>query len=163
MKLFEIAREYEEILDDLYDENGEVNQEALIRLEQNELDMQKKAIAIASYIKNMDAEREAIDSAKKAMIDREKRYKKRIDELEGYLLTNMQQRQINKITCPYFEIRLKKCPVSVDVIDATQLPPNYTRIKTEILPDKINIKNDMLNGVIVPGCVLKTNLRLEIK
>ena len=163
MNLYEISKEYEEILNDLYDDEGNVNEQALMRLEQNDLSMQKKAIAIASYIKNMDAEREAIDSAKKAMADREKRYKKRIDELQGYLLTNMEKRQINIITCPYFEIKVKKCPASVDIYDESALPEEYKRTKVEILPDKIKMLAEMKVGVVIPGANLKHNMSLSIK
>ncbi len=67
MNLYQISQEYQEILNDLYDEEGNVNQGALMRLDSNEKAMEKKVIAVASYIKNMDAEREAIDIAKKAM------------------------------------------------------------------------------------------------
>lgn len=163
MNLYQISNEYNVILSELYDDEGVVNQSALAKLEQNDLAMEKKAIAIASFIKNMDAEREAIDAAKKAMAEREKRIKKRIDELEGYLLANMERRDIKQISCPYFEIKLKKCPPSVDITDASLLPPEFTRTKTEIFPDKIKIKEEMLVGVIVPGATLKTNLRLDIR
>ncbi len=163
MNLYQIDQQYSEILMDLYDENGEVNQTALAKLEQNDAALEKKAIAIASFIKNMDAERQAIDEAKKAMSEREKRFKKRIDELEGYLLANMEKRDIKHISCPYFDIKLKKCPVSVEITDASLLPEEYTRVKTEILPDKIKIKDEMLVGVLVPGAALKTNMRLEIR
>lgn len=163
MSLYQISNEYNEILSNLYDDDGVVNETELARLEANELAMEKKAIAIASFIKNMDAERVAIDTAKKAMADREKIYKKRIDELEGYLLSNMERRGITNVKCPYFEIKLKKCPPSVDVSDASLLPAEYTRTKTEIFPDKIKMKEEMMMGVLIPGASLKTNLRLEIK
>lgn len=163
MSLYQISADYQVILNELYDEDGIVNEAALVKLENNELAMEKKAIAIASYIKNLDAEREAIDGAKKAMSDREKQYKKRIDELEGYLLANMERRGMSHIKCAFFDIKLKKCPPSVDVVDANLLPPEYTRTKTEILPDKIKMKEEMLAGVIIPGASLKNNLRLEIR
>lgn len=163
MKLYEISKEYEEILEELYDEEGNVNQQALIKLEHNEVAMEKKAIAIASFIKNMEAEREAIDAAKKAMIEREKRFKKRIDELEGYLLFNMEKRGINKVSCPYFEIKLKKCPPSVKIESEDLIPPEYMRTKTEVSPDKAKMLQEMKVGVIIPGVSLQHNLTLDIK
>lgn len=163
MKLYEITNEYQEILDDLYDEEGNVNEMALAKLEQNEVAMEKKAVAIASYIKNMDAERTAIDEAKKAMADREKRYKKRISDLEGYLMVNMQKRGITQVKCPYFEIKVKKCPLSVDddTLDMDVLPDEYKRFKVE--PDKSKILGEMKVGVIIPGASLKQNIKLEIR
>lgn len=163
MNLYQISREYEEILNDLYDDEGNVNEQALMKLENNEIAMEKKAIAIASYIKNMDAEREGIASAKKAMAEREQRYKKRSDELLGYLLSNMERRGLTSVKCPYFEIKLKKCPPSVDILDESLLPPEYLRTKTEVSPDKVKMLQEMKVGVIIPGAGLKHNLKLDIQ
>lgn len=165
MKLYEISREYEEILQDLYDDEGNVNNQALTLLEENKTAMEAKAIAIASYIKNMDAERSAIDKAKKDMANREKRYKKEIEGLQGYLLTALQRRGIQSVKCPYFEIKVKKCPISVDddTLDMNLLPDEYKRFKTEVSPDKIKIKDEMMAGVVVPGASLKQNLSLVIR
>lgn len=163
MKLYEINKECEDILNDLYDENGEVNQQALVRLEQNELELEKKAIAVASFIKNLDAEREAITIAKKAMAERESKYKKRSEELQGYLLFNLEKRGITNISCPYFEIRVKKCPASVDIMDETIIPEEYMRTKTETLPDKVKMLQEMKAGVLISGVALKHNLKLDIQ
>lgn len=165
MKLFEISREYEEILNELYDEEGNINEQALIKLEHNEVAMEKKAIAIASFIQNLNAEREAIAKAKEGMAEREKRYKKKMDELQGYLLFNMEKRGMNEVKCPYFEIRLKKCPLSVDddTLDMDLLPDEYKRTKVKVEPDKVKILQEMKVGVIIPGVHLKQNLKLEIR
>lgn len=163
MKLYEINQEYEQILNDLYTDDGEVNQDALMRLEQNELDAEKKIVATACYIKNMEAEREAISAAKKAMAEREARYKKRADELQGYLLFNMEKRGISNVKSPYFEIKLKKCPASVDILDQAALPAEYLRTKTEVVPDKIKMLSEMKMGVIIPGASLKHNMKLDIQ
>lgn len=163
MNLFKINAEYEQILNNLYDDEGNMNTQELMKLEENEVALEKKAIAIASFIKNMDAERGAIDEAKKAMGEREKRFKKRIEDLEDYLQTNMERRGISHISCSYFDIKLKKCPPSVDIMDEDELPAEYKRTKTEILPDKIKIKEEMMAGVIIPGASLKHKLRLEIR
>lgn len=163
MNLYQISNEYQEILEELYDDEGNVNQTALVKLEQNEVAMEKKAIAIASFIKNLEAEREAIKQAKQDMAEREKRNKKREDELTGYLLSNMERRGVNKISCPYFQIKLKKCPPSVNIVDATLLPDEYKRIKTEVSPDKLKMLAEMKVGVIIPGAALQQNLTLEIR
>lgn len=163
MKLFEISKEYEEILDDLYDDEGNVNEQALVKLDENKQAMEQKAIAIASYIQNMSAEREAIKTAKQAMLEREKRYEKRIDDLQGYLLMNMERRGINLIKTPYFEIKLKKCPLSVRIDNEDAIPGEYKRTKTEVLPDKIKMLNEMKVGVIIPGVSLQQNIKLDIR
>lgn len=163
MSLYQISKEYEEILSNLYDDEDNINEKELMKLEENNIALEKKAIAIACFIKNMDAEREAIDNAKKSMIERERRYKKKIDDLQGYLLSNMERRGITNITCPYFEIKVKKCPPSVHISNESIVPLEYKREKIEILPDKIKMKEEMMMGVIIPGVTLKQGLRLDIK
>lgn len=165
MKLFEISREYEEILNDLYDDEGNINQEALVRLESNEHAMEKKAIAIASFIQNINAEREAIEKAKKAMIEREKHCEKIINEMKEKLLFGMQRRSITHVKCPYFEIKLKKCPLSVDDdrLNMDLLPDEYKNTKIEIKANKNKILQEMKMGVIIPGVSLKQNVKLDIR
>lgn len=163
MKLYEITKEYEEILNQVYDDEDNVNQTALIKLEEIKETVQKKAVAVACFIKNMEAEKSSIEEAKKNMMEREKRLKKRVDDMEGYLLHNMQRCGIERITCPYFEIKLKKCPPSVDVLDEKSLPEEYIRTKVERLPDKIKMKEEMMAGVLIPGAMLKSNLKLDIR
>ena len=80
MNLYQINKEYEEILNELYDEEGVVNETALARLEQNSDLLKNKAIAISSYVKNLEAEREAIKNAKAEMSKREKVNKKKEEE-----------------------------------------------------------------------------------
>lgn len=163
MNLYQISQEYQEILDDLYDDEGVVNEQALIKLEKNELAMEKKVIAVASYIKNLEAEREAIKAAKQAMAEREKRNKKREDELTGYLLANMEKRGMTKISCPYFSIKLKKCPPSVGVTNEDLVPDNYRRTKVEVSLDKMKMLQEMKVGVIIPGVCLQQNMTVDIR
>ncbi len=75
----------------------------------------------------------------------------------------MQKRGITEVKCPYFEIKIKKCPQSVDIIDESLLPDEYKRIKTEISPDKIKMLQEMKVGVVIPGAALKQNLKLDIR
>ena len=163
MKLYLLTQEYEEILDELYDKNGVINEKALLRLENNQADVEEKSIAIASFIKNIEAEYIAIEKAKRAMLERQKKHKKKIEDLKAYLLSNMERMGINKITCPHFEIKLKKCPPSVNVMDEDILPEEYKRTKTEVTIDKEKILQEIKEGVIIPGVSMKQNLRIEIK
>ena len=66
MNLYKIANEYQEILSNTFDdETGEVNENAMALLEIAKDSLEEKGIAVASYIKNIDAERKAIEEAKK--------------------------------------------------------------------------------------------------
>lgn len=164
MKLFEIANEYQNILEETFDaETGEINQNALSKLDEITVDIKEKGIAVASFIKNIDAEREAISNAKKSMADRESKLNRRVDYLTSYLQANMERCGINEMSCAYFTVKLKKCPASVFVIDEKDIPDEYKKKKEEISLDKVKLKEHIQAGVVVPGASLKQNLRLEIR
>lgn len=164
MKLYEIANEYQNILEQSFnEETGEVNENALSKLDEISVQLHEKGIAVASYIKNIDAERKAIEEAKKAMAEREGKLNKEIDYLTQYLQNNMEKCGISEIKSPYFVIKLKKCPYSTDIIDESLIPDEYRKVKAVVSIDKVKLKEEMLAGVVVPGVALKQNNRIEIR
>lgn len=164
MNLYEISNEYQALLEQTYDpETGELFPQVMDKLEELSATMEDKAIAVASYIKNLEAEREAIEKAKKNMAERESRLDKRADYLTQYLQSNMERCGITEIKSPLFAIRLKKCPVSTDILDETLIPNDYKKVKEVVSIDKLKLKEELQAGVIVPGAALKKNNRLEIR
>jgi|ERR1700722_3141604 len=163
MKLYEITNELQRIFDNV-GEDGELNQEMLDNLDGLQEDFETKAISVASYIKNLEAEEQAIADAIKGMVVRKTRLTKQAESLSEYLQMNLQKLSINEIkSSPYFKIRLKQCPVSVDVFDESVLPAEYLREKITVTVDKIKLKETMSEGVEVPGATLHRKIKLEIK
>ena len=164
MNLYKIANEYQEILSNTFDdETGEVNENAMALLEIAKDSLEEKGIAVASYIKNIDAERKAIEEAKKEMAFRESRLDKRVDYLTQYLQSNMERCAISEIKSPYFVIKLKKCPISTEILDENSIPNDYKKVKEVVTIDKLKLKDEMLAGVVIPGAQLRQNNRLEIR
>lgn len=166
MKLYEIANEYKQIFDEieLESETGELNEEAVLKLSDLQTKMDDKVVAVACFIKNIDAERNAIAEAKKAMAIREARLNRKIEFLEDYLRFNMERCKITEISSsPYFTIKLKKNPYSVDIEDESIIPKDYWKEKVTVSLDKMKIKEEMQQGVIIPGVRLVQNSRVEIK
>jgi hypothetical protein len=164
MNLYKIANEYLSVLDNIVnEETGEVDGSALERLNEVKESAEQKSIALASYIKNIEAERKAIEGAKKEMAEREKSLQNKVEYLTDYLKENMERLSITEIKCPHFQIKLKKCPVSVDVYDEDALPEEYKKTKTVISLDKNKIREEILAGVIINGAQLKQNNRVEIR
>lgn len=161
MRLYEIATEYEQIINDLYDEEGNENPQALAKLEGTEIALEKKAIAIGSWIKNMIAEKEAIADAKRNMYERERSLTTKIENWKQYIKENMERCGISEIKCPYFVLKIKKNPQSVDDYNFDEIPEEYKKIKVEL--DKAKLRMEMMNGVVVPGARLKQDTGLQIK
>lgn len=164
MKLYQIANEYEQLLDQTFnDETGEINEVALSQMNELKESVEQKSIALASYIKNIEADRKAIEEAKREMDRREKSLEKKVDYLSQYLQTNMEKCNITEISCAYFKIKLKKCPYSVNVFDEDIISDEYKRSKVVTSVDKLKLKDELLAGVIIAGAELRQNNRLEIK
>jgi hypothetical protein len=163
MKLYEITNEFESIFNDV-DETGEITQAMFDAMDCLKEEFENKAISVASYIKNIEAEEEAIKQAMDGMKKRRDALKNKAESLTDYLHESFGKMGVNEInTSPYFKIRVKKCPVSVDVFDDLALPQEYLREKVVTSIDKIKLKEVLSEGVEVPGACLQRRTKLEIK
>lgn len=163
MKLYEITNELESILSSVT-EDGEISQESIDALEGLQGEFEEKAVSVASYIKNLEAEEAAIKQAMDDMKKRRDSLKSKAESLTEYLHSSMGRLGINEIkSSPYFKIKLKTCPVSVDVFDELAIPDEYMREKIVVTVDKIKLKEVLSEGVEVPGVCLQRKTKLEIK
>lgn len=164
--LYKIADEYQFLMRALIDVD-EITDEQWSMLSKIDADIENKAINTAYIIENMVAEQEAVEKAYREMHERSSRLKKKIESLTQYLKTNLELcgiQQVNK--SPHFVIKIKKCPVSVNVENEKEVAEKYreyTKIKEIISLDKTKMKIDLENGVYIQGAELKQNTRLEIK
>jgi len=164
MKLYELADQYNEAFAAMVDaETGEINDQALATLDALQVDIKDKGLAVAAYIRNHDADVDALKAEEQRLATRRKQLESRMDWLRGYLLDNMQRCGISEIKSPYFTIKTKKCPPSVKVTDENQLPQKYVQVKESISVDKILIKKDIAEGIDVPGVVMEQKTTVTIK
>jgi len=155
--LYEISAEYQQAINNCND------------FEEDALDIMKdsfenKAIAVASYIKNISAERAMINEAIKQMKERADLLYRKEERLNDYLKLNMCNCGITEISSsPYFKIKIKKSPPSILVFDEDMVPIEYKRIKEVVTINKIKAKEDLLQGLFISGLTLEQNNHLEIK
>lgn len=162
--LYELADNYEQLFDAMYDETtGEINETAISQIDTALQDVKEKGVMVAKYIQTIDGYKKSIDDECKRLADRKKRIEKKIDWLNWYLKKNMELCNIQEISCPFFTIKIKKNPVSVTVTDADQIPTDYINVKEVASIDKIKIKLALQDGYFVPGAELSQGYRLDIK
>ena len=161
--LYQIAAEYRAAADKLAD-SGLDSQTIADTLEGMGADVDDKAIAVASVIRNIEAERDAVRAAVVGMVERAKSLDTRADRLREYLLNNLEACNIKRIACPLFAIAIKSNPPRVLIDDASLLPPSMltTPPPPPPQPDKMAIKAALKDGP-VPGARLENSTRLEIK
>lgn len=162
MKLYEITGEYQKALDNLcHPETGEVLETSLETLNEIQKSFEEKCIAVSYFIENMEAEKLAIQEAKKRMHEREGRLNKKIKSLKDYLLFNMDKSDIKKISCPHFDISLHNNPPAVNILNEQDIPLEYKKIELKI--DTALIRQDLLNNKKIEGAELIQRKSIRIK
>ncbi len=172
MKFYEINSEIQATLDayleidgNLVDsETGEVLEEAAAvavaqRLEELQVAKEEKLESIACWIKGMDAEEAAIKAEEKNLAARRKALENKRDRIFQFL-----QRMLDgeKISSPRVKVSYRKT-TSVNILNLSEIPTSYKRVKTIEEPDKNAIKEAIKAGETVPGAELVDGVSMSIK
>lgn len=160
MKLYEISDAIRAALDhiDVDPETGEIlSADALHAVE---AEASEKIEATALYLRELDAEAKAAKDEADRMIARVKSMQKRSDYLKAMLLEALHATGKVKTGRVTVSIRTTQA-VAVD--EGTNLPEAYTTVKTTVSPNKIAIKQALLDGVEVPGCSLEARESVSIR
>mgnify|MGYP003647524045 CR=1 FL=1 len=140
--LYEISKDYTNIFEQIDFETGEVDASLIKSLAEAEDDLNEKIISVSKYIKNLEAEQEAVKSEAKKMSERAK-----IIE--------------NKVTSDCFNVMLRKNPPKLELKDENVIPIEYKKVKYEW--DKAKIKQDLKDGLSVNGAVLVNGKSIHFK
>ena len=160
MKLYEIAPALRFALDDIEvdPETGEIlSADALHAVEAEASD---KVEATALYLRELDAEAKAAKDEADRMIARVKSMQKRSDYLKAMLIEALHVTGKVKTARVTVSIRTTQA-VAVD--EGANLPEAYTTAKTTVSPNKVAIKQALLDGVEVPGCHIEERESVQIR
>lgn len=160
MKLYEIAPALRFALDDIVvdEETGEIlNADALHAVEVEAAD---KIEATALYLRELDAEAKAAKDEADRMIARVKSMQKRSDYIKSMLLDALHATGKVKTARVSVSIRTTQA-VAID--EGANLPEAYTTVKTTVSPNKVAIKQALLDGVEVPGCHIEERESVQIR
>lgn len=160
MKLYEISDAIRAALDhiDVDPETGEIlNADNLHAVE---AEASEKIEATALYLRELDAEAKAAKDEADRMIARVKSMQKRSDYIKSMLLDALHATGKVKTARVTVSIRTTK---AVEIAEGADLPEAYTTVKTTISPNKIAIKQALLDGVEVPGCSLEARESVSIR
>lgn len=157
MTLFEINKAILEFDYEIDEETGEIlNAEALDALQ---LAREDKIEGVGLWIKNLQAEAEAVKKEKDAMAERQRRLEKKAESLKDYLAYALQG---EKFSTPRIAMSWRKSE-SVLIPDEALLDDRFVNITMIKKPDKKLIKDTLKAGREVPGAELVTKQNLQIK
>ena len=160
MKLYEISDAIRAALDhiDVDPETGEIlNADNLHAVEAEASD---KVEATALYLRELDAEAKAAKDEADRMIARVKSMQKRSDYIKSMLLDALHATGKVKTARVTVSIRTTK---AVEIAEGANLPEAYTTVKTTVSPNKVAIKQALLDGIEVPGCHLEARESVSIR
>lgn len=160
MKLYEIAPALRFALDDIEvdPETGEIlNADALHAVEAQAAE---KVEATALYLRELDAEAKAAKEEADRMLARVKSMQKRSDYLKAMLLDALHATGKVKTGRVTVSIRTTQ---AVEIEEGANLPEAYTTVKTTVNPNKVAIKQALIDGVEVPGCHLEARESVSIR
>lgn len=160
MKLYEIAPALRFALDDIVvdEETGEIL--SADELHAVEAEAAEKIEATALYLRELDAEAKATKEEADRMLARVKSLQKRSDYLKAMLLDALHATGKVKTGRVTVSIRTTK---AVEIAEGADLPEAYTTVKTTVSPNKVAIKQALLDGVEVPGCSLEARESVSIR
>ena len=160
MKLYEISDAIRQALDhiELDEETGEIL--SADELHAVEAEASDKIEATALYLRELDAEAKAAKDEADRMIARVKSMQKRSDYLKAMLLEALHATGKVKTARVTVSIRTTQA-VAVD--EGANLPEAYTTVKTTVSPNKVAIKQALLDGVEVPGCHIEERESVQIR
>ena len=160
MKLYEIAPALRFALDDIEvdPETGEIL--SADELHAVEAEAAEKIEATALYLRELDAEAKAVKEEADRMIARVKSMQKRSDYLKAMLLDALHATGKVKTGRVTVSIRTTK---AVEIAEGADLPEAYTTVKTTVSPNKVAIKQALLDGVEVPGCHIEERESVQIR
>ena len=166
MTLYEINSQINNLMDIIFDsvdeETGEVDPELMAQLSTLNLERDQKLDNIGAYIKNLDAEAKAIKDEMDALKKRLDQKKKKIESLKEYVAQDMLHNGDTKKESARVVFSFRKSK-AVEITDETLIPKDFLTIKTEVKPDKVEIKHAIDAGKEVPGAELVERQSLQIK
>ena len=143
-------------------ETGEIDETQLaVYLEQLQLDRKTKIDNIAVYVKNLEAEADAIKAEEKKLKERREAKEKKAERLKNYIKTSMMLQGETKFESARVSMALRNSKAVV--VDESKLESVYFINKLVQSVDKKAIKAALEAGILVEGAMLEERKNLQIK
>lgn len=160
MKLYELTQNYLNLLDLL--DNPEVPKEIIENaLEEVEGTFEDKAENIVKLIRSVEAEVKAYKDEEDRLSTRRKTLENKVISLKGYLESSLKTIGKQEIKGKLFTLKIQKNAPSVVIDDVNTIPKKYLEVVEKV--DKKKIKEDLKNGLEIPGVKLEATESLRIR
>jgi hypothetical protein len=159
LKLYELSAAYLEALEGLAELDDLPPQAIADTLEGLAGAWEDKALNVARYVRNLEAEAAAIEDAKRRMEVRAKAMTNQASRLKAYLKSELERTGL-KPKAPDLALKLQANPPSVVLDDEAKIPKTYRRTETVTTILKADISAALKAGKTVAGAHLEQTRRL---
>ena len=162
MNIYTIKNEYQLIISEIINNEGEITPELETALQINQSQLQSKAVDYSYVIKQLDSDCEQIDAELKRLQQLKKVRTNLAERLKNTISDAMNLYEVEKIETPLIKLSFRNSE-SVEITNESQLDACFIVTKTVSTPDKKAIKDAIKNGVLVTGATISYNKNLQIK
>ena len=162
MTIFKIQAEYQQIVNELIENGGEMTPELELAMQITKDNFHSKSENYGYITKQFNAEMRIIDDEIHRLEQLKRVRQKAIERLKANIEMAMTTFEVDKIETPLIKISFRKSE-SVEVEDVNNLPALYKVVKLSETADKLKIKDAIKSGILIEGCSIKTNKNLQIK
>ena len=160
MKLYELTMQYQRLLDEIEEAEGELTDEQWEMLEILDGAFDDKVENLAKFIRSIQADADAVKTERQRLAAREKSLGNKVDWLKRYLQQSLEAAGKDKVKGRVLNVSLRKAPVSCVVRDLDQVPPTFKEEITEIKVDRTAvIRHFKDTGEVLPGVEMVTDKR----
>ena len=161
LKLYEISDNYLAALEGIAEIEDLPPEAVADTLDALQGEFEDKALNVARYVRNLEAEASAIEEAKRRMDARAKATARQAGRLKDYLKRELERTGL-EIKAPDLALRTRNNPPSVVVDDESRIPEAFKRTETVTKLLKAELGKVLKAGESVAGAHLERTKRLVI-
>lgn len=164
MNLYQISEQYQDVLDDLWNCEPEMEESLLNSIEGIKGELQDKLRAYGAFYLNLLSELEGIKSALERISMRKTALERKTLWLKESLRIHMDKASIREVKAKdgTFSIKIGRECESLIVDDIEQVPPMYLEMKP-FIRDKNNMKKIIAGGMFIDGVHVEKKRSISIK
>lgn len=163
--LYSLSEEYIQLFEALMlsaDENGEIDSDISLALDNISGKFEEKAIAVATVWRAIDSYENDIATEIKRLQAIKKRVERESDKLKSYLSDACQKTGLMRLQGVHANILFKKSKATI-VDDIEKIPKEYIEEKITYTPNLNKIKSAIESGTIINGAHIEERNNIQIK
>lgn len=166
MKLYELSKEYNEILaiiEGEIEEEGAMSETTLAMLDEIDEDFAEKSENCVKAVRIYEEQLESVESEYKRLRNLRKHIKKQVSGLKDYIATQMITTGQEVIQTDLFKLRLQDSPMKVEYSDIEEVDPDWVQEKVKKFISKKDIAEHIKNtGEVPKGITARKDKHLRI-